>query len=330
MLDFLVKTASVLRSVGSPAARQAAEAIDGVIMAEAARAGVMTVDEVKAFHDKLDAFLNDVLGGKVPRGFKRQLVMLRGGQKALVKRLARMTKATDVLPADEDGREPQFDIDVVEPEPEFDVDVAPRISVKPVDTSPQGTRSEYANLPSEPQGTAAEPGMLDKVKDKVKGLFGIASLAESLLKVADRLDQNGDAEAAEIIERIVATAARDYPGLNETRKELYDFDGHNKELVGDLEPLEVPEERREHHLETHRGTAASQTRYSPDLPGVMMERLEDGRYRDIVTGKVYDFHEGFVDGQGVARSGGSVALQTPLHSHIRPPARLFEGLSRKR
>lgn len=64
---------------------------------------------------------------------------------------------------------------------------------------------------------------------------------------------------------------------------------------------------------------ALQSRYSPDLPGVSMERVEDGVYRDPVTNKTYDFHKGFVLDDGTTYAGGSVSAQTPAGNEKRQP-----------
>jgi hypothetical protein len=64
---------------------------------------------------------------------------------------------------------------------------------------------------------------------------------------------------------------------------------------------------------------ALQTRYSPDLPGVSMERVEDGVYRDPVTNKTYDFHKGFVLDDGTVYAGGSVSAQTPTGGEKKQP-----------
>jgi hypothetical protein len=52
------------------------------------------------------------------------------------------------------------------------------------------------------------------------------------------------------------------------------------------------------------------TRYPPDRPGGQMTRITDGVYQDVVTGKVYDFNNGYTTDKGQKIPGGSVANQT--------------------
>lgn len=59
------------------------------------------------------------------------------------------------------------------------------------------------------------------------------------------------------------------------------------------------------------GGHALLTRYSPDYPGVMMLRISDGVYQDLLSKKVYDFKSGFISDTGERYYGGSVSYQTP-------------------
>jgi hypothetical protein len=208
--------------------------------------------------------------------------------------------------------------------------------IKDLATNPPSAPSKYA-----PKGTKAEPPKASGTHaetwdDKLKRWVGLSNRAELLtdmVKIADKLDAAGYVEAANIVEKIIVEAAEQYPSPSEARKDLYDFSAHNKETMHGAVKSEVEENRKNHHLHTHQGTAVSQTRYSPDMPGVMMQRVSDGVYRDTVTGKVYDFHHGFTDASGTSRSGGSIKHQTPSFSQYAPPSRVFEGagtLSRRK
>jgi hypothetical protein len=63
------------------------------------------------------------------------------------------------------------------------------------------------------------------------------------------------------------------------------------------------------------------TRHSPDLPGVSLERVADGVFKDPVTNKVYDFNKGFVLDDGTEFAGGSVSAQTPKATEKMQPLR---------
>jgi len=194
---------------------------------------------------------------------------------------------------------------------------------------PKLPTTETSEDKRKPQGTHAETW-----DEKLRRWMGVGSRAELLsdmIKVANKLDEEGFAEAADIVEKIVVSAAADgVPALNESRKDLYDFSAHNQETMHEAVKQEVEENRKNHHLQTHQGIAVSQTRYSPDLPGVMMKRISDGLYQDVVTHKTYDFQNGFTDARGEHRAGGSIKHQTPSFSQYAPPSRIFEGLSRRK
>jgi uncharacterized protein (UPF0305 family) len=58
------------------------------------------------------------------------------------------------------------------------------------------------------------------------------------------------------------------------------------------------------------------TRYSPDHPGVMMIRLADNLYQDPITGKQYNYEEGYTLDDGTKVPGGSVIEQTKLQREM--------------
>jgi hypothetical protein len=188
--------------------------------------------------------------------------------------------------------------------------------------APKGT-SAAENLP---QGTHAETW--DEKLRRWMGLESKSELLTDLVKVADKLDASGFSEAADIIENIITAAAERAPSLNETRKDLYDSKENNKSTMRDFVKSEIEKNTLPSHIESHRGVAVSQTRYSPDMPGVMMKRVSDGVYQCLMTNKVYDFQHGFVDASGTQRSGGSVKHQTPQFSQYTPPSRIFEDSSK--
>lgn len=296
MFDFLVKTASVLRSVDSKHAVQAAEAIDGVLMANAA--GAMTLDELESFHGKLSAFLQDTLGGgKVPYGFKNMLRPLKAGERTLVKKLERAKRraakgSTPVEPSDPDLPFANPD-DVVE----LDGDM----------------------------GWAAPEDVLEIAPPPSKQ----AKVLADLVRVADKLDADGMVATASILDGVITSFAAG-ESIEDIKYKKYDYEANNKSMVRDQTLKAVERSREDHMMQSHHGKAVSHTRYAPELPGVTMRRLSDGVYQDTYTNKIYNFHSGFKLSDGTQLSGGSVSHQTPEHLHYGTPTRVFEGLSRKK
>lgn len=398
MLNFLSKTAGILSNVDSPSAKQAGAALNGILMAHAARRSpVMTPEEVLDFNVKLKDFLDSTLGnGKIPRGLKWRLLQLKDGHAQLVRQLAKleMRKArgeSPMVPAEPQGETTPVEMpgeitqadqswaDIVDeaererklapapvelpplarkqPEPIEGLESTPKpeLSRKPMVSeltpdelpkelaarkqpdvkvlSPSKVDSLVGKTPAEqkkhePQGTHAETW--DERIRRWLGKESKAELLSDMIKVANKLDVEGYTDAADIIERVVIAAADQYPSLNETRKDLYDFKAHNQETMREVTKKEVEENSKNHHLDTHQGVAVSQTRYSPDMPGVMMVRVSDGVYRDPITNKLYDFQHGFTDASGNARSGGSIKHQTPMLTSYAPPSRIFEGVLSRR
>lgn len=161
------------------------------------------------------------------------------------------------------------------------------------------------------------------------GATTVAGVLDNLRKVADLFDQEGKEKAAAAIDIILAQAAiepPDVPGRWETRKDLYDAEKHNSETMWERTKHEVAENRKQHHLEGHRGTAKSlSTRHSPELPGVGLIHVSDGVYQDSLTKKIYDFNRGFSMQNGEKYPGGSVANQTPNFSQMSGSGRMFES-----
>jgi hypothetical protein len=70
--------------------------------------------------------------------------------------------------------------------------------------------------------------------------------------------------------------------------------------------------------------APLQTRYAPDMPGVMMTRISDHIYQDLVTGKIYDFKAGYTTVKGNKIPGSSVENQTAALGDQRHGNAMFE------
>lgn len=165
------------------------------------------------------------------------------------------------------------------------------------------------------------------------GASSQVELLEKLAKVADLFDAEGKTAAADAFEVIIRQAVElpKIPGRWESRKDKYDVDAHRSETMWDLVKHEVAENRKEHHLETHRGTPKSlSTRYSPELPGVPLMHVSDGVYQDFLTKKIYDFNKGFTLQNGEKVPGGSVKHQTPNYGQTGGSARMFETRQNRR
>lgn len=75
-------------------------------------------------------------------------------------------------------------------------------------------------------------------------------------------------------------------------------------------------EKKDTDISTRQYDRSLSTRYSPDRPGVMTRRIADAVYQDPITGKIYDWNEGFKTESGEEFNGGSVQLQTELHDRM--------------
>jgi hypothetical protein len=130
---------------------------------------------------------------------------------------------------------------------------------------------------------------------------------QQLVQFATMLDVDGHAKEAFILDRVLnkaAESASDY-------SHLYDYKAHREQsLFNALE--DEAAKAKEPELETWQGGGHPLlTRYSPDYPGVMMQRISDGVYQDLLSKKVYDFKSGFISDSGERYYGGSVSNQTP-------------------
>lgn len=132
-------------------------------------------------------------------------------------------------------------------------------------------------------------------------LFGLMLDADGLSTQADFIDTY-----LSLTDESLKKKA-DLPGA----KELYDTKKHREEsLFGAL--VDEAQKEPEPDMETWKGGSHPLlTRYSPDYPGVMMLRISDGVYQDLLSKKVYDFRTGFISDTGTRYHGGSVAFQTP-------------------
>lgn len=130
---------------------------------------------------------------------------------------------------------------------------------------------------------------------------------EHIRHFANILDVDGHHKVADLLDQIMsktAEAQKDYSNL-------YDSADHRQKTL--FQALEDgANAATEPEFESWKGGGHPLlTRYSPDYPGVMMQRISDGVYQDLLSKKVYDFRNGFISDTGVRYYGGSVANQTP-------------------
>jgi hypothetical protein len=153
------------------------------------------------------------------------------------------------------------------------------------------------------------------------------SAVKCLLVYANILDADGQTNAVGTIDAVLETMATKIErtaAATSAREELYNNEKHRKDtmfnaLMAEIEKVEPIHEG----LGGHADTLA--TRNSPDHPGVMMLRISDGVYQDIMSKKIYDFNKGWVDEKGNKQSGGSVAHQTPIYNQYLYMPQIFES-----
>jgi hypothetical protein len=145
-----------------------------------------------------------------------------------------------------------------------------------------------------------------------------------MIVYANILDADGHIKAASALDAVLQTINNKFAKTAATREELYDSKENNKATLFNSLLAEV--ENVEPIYDGLQGTATTlATRNSPDHPGVMMLRLSDGVYQDVMSKKVYDFNKGWIDEKGVKHPGGSVSNQTPIYNQYLYFPQIFES-----
>jgi hypothetical protein len=166
---------------------------------------------------------------------------------------------------------------------------------------------KYANLMDEKGYTVAANAIDMACKDS-NGNYDRA--IQSLTAFALLLDADGFTEEADFLDIMLSV-----PGMSKNAEladtsSKYDYQAHRKDTLFDA--LIREHTKTEPDMQHMRGENPTLlTRYSPDYPGVMMQRISDGVYQDLLSKKVYDFNAGFISDTGIRYHGGSVAHQTP-------------------
>lgn len=142
---------------------------------------------------------------------------------------------------------------------------------------------------------------------------------KTLCVFCNLLDSDGKHEIADIIDSVIESVSSvEELTVTAAEKNLNLFDS----LVGEIDKVQP---HREGFEETGLPGSTLSARTSPDNPGVMMLRVEDGVYQDILTKKVYDFNKGWVDDKGNKHPGGSVSNQTALYNQYLFAPQIFES-----
>lgn len=151
-----------------------------------------------------------------------------------------------------------------------------------------------------------------------------ADAVKCMIVYANILDADGQTKAAGALDAVLETINNKLAKTAATREELYDSKENNKatlfnSLLAEVESVEPI------HEGLQGTTTTLATRNSPDHPGVMMLRLSDGVYQDVMSKKVYDFNKGWIDEKGVKHPGGSVSNQTPIYNQYLYFPQIFES-----
>lgn len=145
-----------------------------------------------------------------------------------------------------------------------------------------------------------------------------------IIVYANLLDVDGHSKAASALDGVLEALSNKIAKSAAPRDELYDSKANNKatlfnSLLAEIEKVEPVYEGLQG------GATPLATRNSPDHPGVMMLRVSDGVYQDVMSKKIYDFNKGWVDEQGTKHQGGSVSNQTPIYNQYLYMPQVFES-----
>lgn len=151
-----------------------------------------------------------------------------------------------------------------------------------------------------------------------------AGALQCLIVYANIFDADGNQKMADAIDAVLESLDHKLSKLAASRDELYDSKANNKAtlfnaLISEIDKVEPVYEGLQG------GDTTLATRNSPDHPGVMMLRVSDGVYQDVMSKKIYDFNKGWVDENGVKHQGGSVANQTPIYNQYLYFPQIFES-----
>lgn len=131
-------------------------------------------------------------------------------------------------------------------------------------------------------------------------------------KFANVFDRDGLHKAAEEIDKSLSLVAK-MPNDSKKMEALYDSEKRNERLF-----ITAPEtlNRKVRADPTLGGliemSPQLSSRYCPDYPGVQMLRVTDGVYQCSMTGKIYDFNNGWTsDITGKSYSGSKVTAVLP-------------------
>lgn len=162
------------------------------------------------------------------------------------------------------------------------------------------------------------------IQESISSSDPFTNSLQCLITYANIFDADGNGELADAVDAVLESLNYKLSKLAATREELYDSKANNKATLFNslLEEINKVEPVYEGLVG---GDTTLATRNSPDHPGVMMLRISDGVYQDVMSKKVYDFNKGWVDEKGVKHQGGSVANQTPIYNQYLYMPQIFES-----
>lgn len=137
---------------------------------------------------------------------------------------------------------------------------------------------------------------MSKMMNKYESASKCASREERLVALASNLDARGDHGLADAVDMVMKSA-------------LFGGRKQKKEPPAPVKPGRL--------------TPLS-TRHCPDHRGVSVARVAENTYQCPIDGRTYNYEAGYVDYQGQAVPGGSIAGQTPDATPVAIPHRIFD------
>lgn len=163
---------------------------------------------------------------------------------------------------------------------------------------------------------------------------------EDIVATANDFDNSNDPrlqKAADLLDNIlqlktsIFRAASSEDELNKLRDEYYnkarehDYGSTASEQYDKNNAAEQTARAFKDQVKQYRVLEAPlSTRYDPDHPGVSLIRISDNVYQSSLTGKVYDYYNGYTTNKGNKIPGSSVDRQVPDWSNDMPSGLMFD------
>ena len=157
-------------------------------------------------------------------------------------------------------------------------------------------------------------------------LYEKSDIFEKIVEAANELDKEDDnkfKKVANLLDDILSyktilfSKASRSDELERLQKEYsskereHDY-RYAKEELDKMNKSEQTEKAFKDQVKQYRPLESSlSTRYDPEYPGVMLIRISDNVYQSSMTGKVYDYYNGYTTNKGNKIPGSSVDRQIP-------------------